>query len=208
MRFIRCSSLVILGLSTFVLAWQQPREAYARIEGKVMDSTGAVIAGAEVEFQSATFRAVQVTGPDGSFVFESVLVLAGTIRVQARGFEPLQQEWKLENRQPRLELVLQPATLAQQMTVTAARVPTRILDSPTATVVLSPQDLASAGTLALDDILREVPGFTLFRRTTSRTANPTSLGVSLRGLGASGASRASVISGDLPQNDPFGGWVY
>ena len=51
-------------------------------------------------------------------------------------------------------------------------------------------------------------GFSLFRRTGSRTANPTSQGVSLRGLGASGASRALVLADGLPLNDPFGGWVY
>ena len=57
-------------------------------------------------------------------------------------------------------------------------------------------------------MLRQVPGFSLFRRTTSRAANPTTQGVSLRGLGASGASRALVLSDGFPLNDPFGGWVY
>ncbi len=32
--------------------------------------------------------------------------------------------------------------------------------------------------------------------------------MSLRGLGASGASRALVLSDGFPLNDPFGGWVY
>src|SRR5262249_5446481 len=45
-------------------------------------------------------------------------------------------------------------------------------------------------------------------RSGSRTANPTSQGVSLRGVGASGASRALVISDGIPLDDPFGGWVY
>ncbi|HSP33576.1 MAG TPA: TonB-dependent receptor, partial [Thermoanaerobaculia bacterium] len=42
----------------------------------------------------------------------------------------------------------------------------------------------------------------------SRTANPTTQGVSLRGIGASGASRALVLDDGIPLNDPFGGWVY
>src|SRR5262249_59508076 len=45
-------------------------------------------------------------------------------------------------------------------------------------------------------------------RSGSRTANPTSQGVSLRGVGASGASRALVITDGIPLNDPFGGWIY
>src|SRR5581483_2104297 len=68
--------------------------------------------------------------------------------------------------------------------------------------------LATTGALTVDDMLRQVPGFSLLRRSGSRTANPTSQGVSLRGLGASGASRALVLADGFPLNDPFGGWVY
>ncbi|MEO6193803.1 MAG: TonB-dependent receptor, partial [Thermoanaerobaculia bacterium] len=38
--------------------------------------------------------------------------------------------------------------------------------------------------------------------------HPTSQGVSLRGLGPSGASRTLVLFDGVPLNDPFGGWVY
>src|SRR5262249_11285211 len=69
-------------------------------------------------------------------------------------------------------------------------------------------DLTTTPALVLDDKLRQVPGFSLFRRSGSRTANPTSQGVSLRGVGASGASRAVVLADGIPLNDPFGGWVY
>lgn len=60
----------------------------------------------------------------------------------------------------------------------------------------------------LDDRLRMVPGFTLFRRTSSLTANPTTQGVSLRGLGSTGASRTLLLWDGAPANSPFGGWVY
>ncbi|MES1168690.1 MAG: TonB-dependent receptor, partial [Oleiharenicola lentus] len=55
--------------------------------------------------------------------------------------------------------------------------------------------------------LRAVPGFSLFRRSDSFSANPTAQGVSLRGLGPSGASRSLVLLDGVPLNDPFGGWV-
>src|SRR5205085_2424855 len=42
----------------------------------------------------------------------------------------------------------------------------------------------------------------------SRTANPTSQGASLRGIGGSGASRALVLDDGVPLNDPFGGWIF
>src|SRR6185436_18015884 len=37
---------------------------------------------------------------------------------------------------------------------------------------------------------------------------PTTQGVTLRGLSASGASRTLVMADDVPLNDPFGAWVY
>src|SRR5437870_7573558 len=92
------------------------------------------------------------------------------------------------------------------ITVTATRPKTRLADTPASVVVLDRSAIASAPTL--DDALRQVPGFALFRRTGSRTANPTSQGVSLRGVGASGASRALVLDDGIPLNDAFGGWVY
>jgi outer membrane receptor protein involved in Fe transport len=69
------------------------------------------------------------------------------------------------------------------------------------------EQIATSAAPTLDDALRQVPGFTLFRRTGSRTANPTTQGVSLRGIGPSGASRTAVLDDGVPLNDPFGGWV-
>ena len=57
-------------------------------------------------------------------------------------------------------------------------------------------------------MLRQTPGFTLFRRSSSRTANPTTQGVTLRGVSGSGASRTLVLADGVPLNDPFGSWVY
>jgi outer membrane receptor protein involved in Fe transport len=94
------------------------------------------------------------------------------------------------------------------ITVTATRTPSRLADTPASVVVVTPEVLRVSAAATTDDLLRQVPGFTLFRRTGSRSANPTSQGVSLRGIGASGASRAIVLDDGIPLNDPFGGWVY
>ena len=99
-------------------------------------------------------------------------------------------------------------TANDTITVTATRTGTRLSDTPSSVVVLSKETLDATAAATIDDALRQVPGFTLFRRTGSRVANPTSQGVSMRGIGASGASRALVIDDGIPLNDPFGGWVY
>lgn len=59
----------------------------------------------------------------------------------------------------------------------------------------------------LEDALRDAAGVAQFRRSDSRSAHPTSQGVTLRGLGGNASSRALVVLDGVPQADPFGGWV-
>ena len=101
-----------------------------------------------------------------------------------------------------------PPPAHEEITVTATRKETRLSDTPASVVVIGRETLEASAAVTLDDTLRQVPGFTLFRRAGSRTANPTTQGVSLRGLGGSGASRALVLEDGIPLNDPFGGWIY
>src|SRR3712207_3162165 len=81
-------------------------------------------------------------------------------------------------------------------------------EAPSFVTTLGPRQIAQQPGINLDDRLRALPGFTLFRRSSSLVANPTTQGVSLRGLGSSGASRTLVLWDGVPINDPFGGWVY
>lgn len=74
---------------------------------------------------------------------------------------------------------------------------------------LTREELLSLPQGTLDEVLKTaVPGFSLFRRTSSEVANPTTQGPSLRNLGPNGAGRTLVLLDGVPQNDPFGGWVY
>ncbi len=59
----------------------------------------------------------------------------------------------------------------------------------------------------VENLLRSIPGLQQFRRSDARSANPTSQGVTLRGLGGNAATRALVMVDGVPQNDPFGGWI-
>ena len=59
----------------------------------------------------------------------------------------------------------------------------------------------------LENTLLAVNGLQQFRRSDARSANPTSQGVTLRGLGGNASSRALLFLDDVPQTDPFGGWV-
>ena len=99
---------------------------------------------------------------------------------------------------PRLEPVV----------VTVTRMEQKASEAPAAVTVLTGEDLRISAGQTVDDVLRQVPGFSLFRRSSSVVGHPTTQGVSLRGIGPSGTSRALVLLDDVPINDPFGGWVY
>ena len=178
----------------------------ATIEGTVRDAGGAAIAGANVTFNAAGTVKRQAADSHGKFRFADVNSFSGTLTASAEGFSPATQQW--EAGQASADFTLQVKPAVEQITVSATRVASKIEDTPTTVVVLGPQDLQTQPSPTLDGTLRMVPGFALFRRSDSRTANPTSQGVSLRGVGASGSSRALVLEDGVPLNDPFGGWVY
>lgn len=94
------------------------------------------------------------------------------------------------------------------VTVSADRGLVGVSDLATSVAVVSQQQMVAEPGLTLDDKLHEVAGFQLFRRTSSWTANPTTEGLSLRGLGSTAASRTLVVSDQVPLNDPFGGWIH
>ncbi len=100
-----------------------------------------------------------------------------------------------------------PPEIREEVTVTANRIETRISDTPASVDVVSKAEIGSTAAPTIDEVLRQTVGFSIFRRTSSRAANPTTQGVSLRGVGSSGASRTIVLFDGVPLNDPFGGWI-
>lgn len=100
-----------------------------------------------------------------------------------------------------------PIQIREEVIVTANRTETRLGETAASVTTFSRSEIESAAAPTVDDVLRQSVGFSIFRRSSSRNANPTTQGVSLRGVGASGASRSIVLFDGVPLNDPFGGWV-
>jgi outer membrane receptor protein involved in Fe transport len=187
---------------------RSPKAQY-RVEGVVRDQSGAVVTGATVSIESPGYHASQITGPDGGFDFDKVPSSSGKVTISAGGMATVEKNWSAgKQRSVSLTIVLRPSAPAQQITVTATRMQTPLSQTTADVRVLTQNELAATAAPTLDSALLQVPGFTLFRRTGSRWANPTAQGVSLRGVGASGASRALVLVDGIPLNDPFGGWIY
>ena len=100
----------------------------------------------------------------------------------------------------------QTETTLPEMTVLAER---RLDDgSALATAEWTRQDVREAAPRTIDELLATEPSFSLYRRQTSMFGNPSAAGVSLRNTGATAASRTLVLLDGIPQNDPFGGWIY
>ncbi len=93
----------------------------------------------------------------------------------------------------------------EQVVITAPRPPEPVGQAAFSVVKLDTTALSQND--RLDAALEQVPGLSLFRRTTSIASNPTTQGVSLREIGPSGAGRALVLLDGVPVNDPFGNWV-
>jgi outer membrane receptor protein involved in Fe transport len=128
--------------------------------------------------------------------------------VAASGFSRFEETWSAETSAVEINVTVQPASVSERIVVSATRTEMKLSEVPGGAVQLSAEDIAANPAQNTDDILRQVPGFSLFRRSSSRVANPTSQGVSLRGVGPSGPSRALILFDGVPFVDPFGGWVY
>src|SRR2546426_7993757 len=99
-------------------------------------------------------------------------------------------------------------TPLEPVVVTVTRIEQKAGEAPASVTVLTRDDIRQSASQTVDDLLRQVPGFSLFRRSSSLVTHPTTQGLSLRGIGPSGTSRALVLVDGVPANDPFGGWVY
>ncbi len=180
-----------------------------RVEGVIRDSAGAVIRGALVELRSGSYQSTAISDPQGEFAFAAVAGTSGSIAATAKGFSSARQDWNAGTESHvQMTLVLTPASSHEEVTVSATRTETRLSDTPGSTVMLSNTEITATPALRVDDVLRQVPGFSLFRRSDSRVANASNQGVSLRGLGGTASSRALVLEDGLPLVDAFGGWVY
>lgn len=74
-------------------------------------------------------------------------------------------------------------------------------------VVIERERLAGDASGRVENVLRDVAGFQQFRRSDSRSANPTAQGVTLRSLGGNASSRALVLLDGVPVAEPFFGHI-
>lgn len=193
---ISVGSTVALWLALFAVP------GYAQtITGTVVDPNAEPIPNARVSIRGGLEVA---TDERGNFTLatnpDSIL------RVSASGFAVFER--RVGDLPTPIVIELQPSTLREDVVVNITRSGTRLGETPASIVVLDRPALEMTAAQTIDDSLRQVAGFTLFRRSSSKTTNPTTQGANLRGIGGSGAARTAVLFDGVSLNDAFGGWTY
>jgi iron complex outermembrane receptor protein len=183
-------------------------QAPGGVEGRVTSADGRAVAGARVAVVDGP-GLTGTTDAEGRFQLRGVPAGRYRLRAEREGFGRTERAVDVRaGVTSQLTLSLPFLPFSETVTVAATRGERKLGNSPVDLTVLTREDLQRFPTPALDESLNQVPSFSLFRRTSSLVSHPTTQGVSLRGVGASGASRTLVLLDGVPQNDAFGNWVY
>jgi len=172
------------------------------LPAQITDPSGTPIQGAEIRSESGTLLSTTDASGHATLHCAAPCTNPPSVTVQAPGFAPRTLPWQTGT------IALQIATTQEVVSVTAYRSPLGGLESPVSTRILSSRDLQTAAPITLDGEIRMIAGAETFRRSSSLVANPSSQGISLRGLGSTSASRTLVTEDDVPLNDAFGGWIH
>ena len=191
-------------LGSFLFAQTQT----SSVRGRIVDTAGDAVPGAEIRVTTEAGTSVCLSANDGTFLCE----LSGSgitrITVRAEGFSILRQDAaEIQELRGENEFRLTPQGLSAEVVVSSSKARTSVVETSASIDSISAAQIESTSAQTVDGIAQRSVGFSLFRRTDSRSSNPTTQGASLRGVNASGASRTRVLFDDIPLNDPFGGWV-
>lgn len=187
-------------LFLFVLSSISFAQQTAVVRGHVLDKSGSPVADATISIGGIVEGR---TDSSGNFSF-ALPADHATMTAAFRGLQGTAQIVAGVD----VEVVLGPSAVQQTAMVTATRSSADLGMQASTVAMIDRTDLTEYPALTLDERLRQQAGFELFRRSSSWVANPTSEGVSLRGLGSTAASRTLVLSDLVPLNDGFGGWIH
>ena len=177
--------------------------AQVRLHGRVVDRAGRAVAGVAVGCDGCLREAS--SDANGGFGLEAAaLPVAVRVLGEAVSAAPM----TVTDSARELELVVAPSALRQQASVTATRSGVEMGPAAVTQSSLSAEEMQRFPALTVDESLRQKAAFELFRRSSGWVQNPTSQGISLRGLGSTAASRSLVLANSAPLNDAFGGWVH
>lgn len=187
------------------------QETSGTLEGKIITINSHPLSDVEIVLTKLSDETKYLNRSNfgGTFRFPNLPTGHYQLQLRLEGFTSLIKLFEINKLETTsLDLTLTVAPLTEKITVTATKSQQRLTDIPNKVSILTHEDIKRSAALTVDDLLKQVSSFSLFRRTSSLVAHPTSQGVSLRGIGASGASRTLVILDGIPHNDHFGNWIH
>lgn len=157
---------ILLALASIPTPAQRAtNEAISVVQGQVNDATGAAIAGAIVSLRQTTAdrlagtERAATTDATGSFRFENIREGRYRLSVTGVGFATATEEIALAaDEERRVELVLQPGTISERVTVTATRSETLATDTAVPISVVERAELERRALATVGDLFRTLPG--------------------------------------------------
>ena len=205
-RLLRVVPITVLSIALLAISATAWTQTPSHLSGTVQDPTGRPIAHAQVIASGSHGEVTSTSDAAGAFALD--YPASGSLVLRAAAPQMRSQPVVVHAGGSSIILKLEPAAVEQQVTVTTTRSSIDLPATANTVYTLGPQQLRDFPAIQLDDRLRQQAGFELFRRSSSRVQNPTSQGISLRGLGSTAASRSLVLQQSVPLNDPFGGWIH
>jgi len=101
----------------------------------------------------------------------------------------------------------EPVDTSQDIIVLGAGLPLPPGTPAYGTVTIDRNRLVNSASGRIESVLSDVAGFQQFRRSDSRSANPSAQGATLRALGGNASSRTLMILDGVPMADPFFGYI-
>jgi outer membrane receptor for ferrienterochelin and colicins len=154
---------------------QAQQRTGSTVSGSVVDESGAILPGANVQLQGPGVNRFQATGPEGTYTF--TVVPAGTYKVTATlsGFGTSTRDVTVPAtgtlQVPALSLKV--AVRGEEIVVSASKTETQLINAPATVSVLSADVIETSPAQNFGDLLRGVPGLNIIQ-TSARDINITS----------------------------------
>jgi hemoglobin/transferrin/lactoferrin receptor protein len=155
----------------FALRAQSARAGAGTLAGSVLDQRGAGVAGAFVRLKGSgtAIERVAKTGPDGRYGFDALGLGTYTLTAEAQGFAAGAVTVNVAGESVNADITLGIVTLAEEVTVTAARGETlTALTAPENVSVVGEQQIRERRALVLPQLLEGEPGVAVQQSTASQ----------------------------------------
>jgi Fe(3+) dicitrate transport protein len=202
-RFSFLFIAVVLALTSFASALPArqtaAQEPPAALRGRVIDTSGAVISGAEVTLRLLSAGAERRTRTDdeGRFLFAAPGRGVYEVEAHFRGFSAGRHEVRYGGGVQEVEIQLAPASVRQELLVTAERVvgtPEILERHPGCADLIDPMTMTQTHPFTIDEALRKVAGV----NTRGEEGFGLRPNIGIRGLNPTRSSQVLLLEDGLP----------